>query len=77
MVRVPDACNSDPSTVVLAHFRMIGISGMGLKSPDQIAAWACSGCHAYIDSHKDASTQLMFAKAVFRTQAELIREGAL
>lgn len=74
-VRVPGICNGDPATTVLAHFRMIGISGMGIKSPDLIAAWACSGCHNYIDSHKDADTQLVFAKGVFRTQAQLIKEG--
>lgn len=77
MVRIPQACNANPETVVLAHFRLIGISGMGLKSPDQIAAWACGGCHDYIDSHKDDATQLAFARGVFRTQAALLKEGIL
>jgi len=47
---------------------------MGFKSPDIIAAWLCSACHAHVDTHKDCQTQLDFAKAVFRTQAKLIEE---
>lgn len=48
---------------------------MGHKSPDLIGAWGCSSCHAYVDTHKDAETQLAFAHGVFRTQAALLREG--
>lgn len=70
-VRLPGICNGNPETVVLAHFRLAGISGMGCKSPDFIGAWACSACHSYVDSHKDADTQLAFAQGVFRTQNEL------
>lgn len=77
MVRLPDICNHDPQTVVLAHFRLIGTSGMGLKPGDLQGSWACSNCHAYVDSHKDPETQLAFAHGVFRTQAELVRMGVL
>lgn len=72
-----DCCNGNRETVVLAHFRLSGLSGMGYKSPDLIAAWACSACHARVDSDKSDAVQLDFAKAVFRTQATLIREGML
>lgn len=65
-IRLP-GCNSNPETTVLAHFRLSGISGMGLKPPDWLGAWACSWCHSYVDGHKDAETQLDFAKGVFRT----------
>lgn len=75
-VRRP-CCRHDPDYTVLAHFRLSGISGIGFKSPDFIAAWACDRCHAEVDSNKDPAVQLDFAKAVFRTQAQLLREGAL
>lgn len=74
-VRIADCCNGDPETTVLAHFRLIGISGIGLKVPDLLGAHACSGCHSYIDTHKDDATQLAFALGVLRTIAKLVREG--
>lgn len=61
--------------VCLCHFRLIGISGLGLKSPDLIGAWGCSHCHAIVDSDKSPEVQLDFAKGVFRTQNILIKEG--
>lgn len=76
-VRIPDCCTHDPRTVVLAHFRLSGISGIGLKPPDWLGAWACAMCHAYIDTHKDAETQISFAHGVFRTLAALHRMGAI
>lgn len=72
--RLVGICNGNQETTVLAHFRMSGLSGFGTKSPDFIGAWLCSGCHAWVDTHKDTQTQLDFAKAVFRTQATLIEE---
>lgn len=77
MVRLPGICNFDSSTTVLAHVRKIGISGFGIKSPDFLGAWACSACHAYVDSHHDDSTQVAFYEGVFRTQAQLLREKDL
>ena len=55
--------------------KLIGVSGMGLKPPDLLGAWACSNCHARIDTDKSDAVQLAFAHGVFRTQAALIREG--
>ncbi len=75
-VRLVGICNRDPQTTVLAHFRMAGVSGMGHKVPDFLAAWACSACHAVVDTSKDPVMQLAFAKAVFRTQIEIHRLGA-
>jgi hypothetical protein len=37
-VRLAGVCNHDESTVVLAHYRLAGLSGMGMKSPDPIGA---------------------------------------
>jgi len=68
-----DGCNSHPCC--LCHFRVMGISGMGMKSPDLIGAWGCHNCHTKVDTCKSDSVQLDFAKAVFRTQAILISEG--
>jgi hypothetical protein len=46
-----------------------------MKSPDLIGAWGCYYCHAIVDSDKSAEVQLDFAKAVFRTQNILVKEG--
>jgi len=48
-VRLSECCNHDPETVVLAHLRLTGISGMGHKAPDILACPACSHCHDAID----------------------------
>ena len=70
-----EGCNVGPCC--LCHFRLIGISGMGMKSPDWLGAWGCASCHAIVDSTKDPEVQLDFAKAVFRTQAKLDGEEKL
>jgi len=70
-----ECCNHNPETTVLCHFRLIGISGMGIKPPSLLGAWGCSACHSYVDTHKDAETQLSFAKGVLRTIAALIEDG--
>ena len=33
-VRLPGICNGNPETVVLAHYRMVGICGTGMKPDD-------------------------------------------
>lgn len=68
---------SPPDTTVLAHVRLSGISGMGLKAPDQLGAHCCANCHSYCDTHHDDATKVAFYKGVFRTQAQLIKEGLL
>jgi hypothetical protein len=76
-VRIPDCCNFNPQTTVGAHFRLAGISGMGIKPPDILIAWACSACHERVDRDKSPETQLAFAHGVMRTQVILHREGIL
>lgn len=76
-IRIAGVCNHNSKTVVLCHFRLIDISGLGLKSPDWLGAWGCSACHALVDSCKDDDVQIDFAKGVFRTQAILFKEGKL
>jgi hypothetical protein len=50
---------------------------MGMKSPNLFGAWACSNCHAYVDTHKDDATARAFLEGVLRTQAQLVKEGVL
>lgn len=73
-IRLP-GCQTEPCC--LCHYRVIGISGMGQKSPDLIGAWGCASCHEKVDrTHRgDPETQLDFARGVMRTQAALIAEG--
>lgn len=47
--RIPQVCNQNPETVVLAHCNKLGIGGVGMKSPDVIAAHVCSACHDELD----------------------------
>jgi hypothetical protein len=55
MVRLPEICNGNPETTILAHPRLAGITGIGMKAPDEIGAWSCSDCHDAIDrrTHTD------------------------
>jgi hypothetical protein len=81
-IRLPGICNFDPATTVLAHYRIIGISGMGTKSPDILGAWACYECHRAVDrqGHMDLErdfVRLAHAEGMARTQAILVRDGAI
>ncbi|MFC6122586.1 DUF1364 domain-containing protein [Citrobacter bitternis] len=48
-VRIPGVCNGNDETSVLAHIRLTGLCGTGIKPPDLIATIACSACHDEID----------------------------
>jgi hypothetical protein len=81
MVRIPNVCNFNPETTVLAHKG--GYAG-GKKGPDLIGAWACSDCHDVVDGRvprpDDMSAnevKLYFYEGVFRTQDVLHKEGKL
>ncbi len=77
MVRL-DGCNGGGETTVLAHYRLSGLNGVGMKPPDLIGAWCCSRCHDLVDgrvsianlTHDDV--RLAHAEGVFRTQAFLL-----
>ena len=82
MVRIPGVCTHNSETVVLAHVRLTGVSGMGMKSPDILGAWACSSCHDAIDrrAHTDLErdyVRLMHLEGMARTLAQLEKEGLL
>ena len=79
-VRLPGVCNHNSETVVLAHIRMAGISGMGMKADDLLGAWACSACHDAIDrrSHTDLDrdyVRLAHLEGMVRTIAQLRSEN--
>lgn len=78
-VRLP-VCNNDPATTVLAHVRIIGVSGMGIKAPDFLGAHACAACHDVYDRRVPTElerefVELAFLRGMVRTQAKLIRTG--
>jgi hypothetical protein len=79
MVRLEGICNHNPETTVLAHIRMPGLSGMGIKADDLLGAWACSACHDAIDrrSHTDLDrdhVRLAHLEGMARTIAQLRKE---
>ena len=82
MVRIPEVCNHNSETVVLCHYRLAGVSGIGMKSPDVLGAWACSACHDAIDrrAHTDLDrdyVRLLHLEGMARTLAQLNREGLI
>lgn len=82
MVRIPGVCNHNSETVVLAHVRLTGVSGMGMKAPDILGAWACSSCHDAVDrrNHTDLErdyVRLMHLEGMARTIAQLKKEGLI
>ena len=78
MVRIPGICNSNPETTVLAH---LNGAGMGRKSSDMAAAYACSACHDAVDGrvwseYSQQELSLMFYEGILRTQ-EILRSKGL
>jgi hypothetical protein len=81
MVRIFGICNHNSETVVLAHIRIAGVSGMGMKSSDLIGAWACSACHDELDGRTRKSgltrdeLRLAHYDGMARTIMQLHKEG--
>lgn len=78
-VRIPGVCNGNPETTVLAHIRMAGLCGTGIKPPDLIATIACSSCHDEID-RRTRPVNAEYAKecaleGMARTQVIWLKEG--
>ena len=81
LVRVPEICNWNVETTVLAH---IGGGGMALKNSDIFGAFCCSSCHDAIDGRVKTQftyeqLKLMHYEGMKRTQQywldnELIKE---
>lgn len=64
MIRVPNCCNGRTDTTVLCHLRMIGISGIGMKSPDVLAAFGCHACHDFVDGRSHPSNTLEYRRSL-------------
>lgn len=82
LVRLP-GCDGGGETTVLAHYRLAGISGIGIKSPDLLGAWCCYNCHQLVDRHAHMANltqqdvKIAHLEGVLRTIAALVREGAI
>ena len=79
MVRLEGICNHNSETTVLAHIRMPGISGMGIKADDLLGAWACSSCHDAVDRRSNTDldrdyVRLAHLEGMARTIAQLRKE---
>ena len=71
-VRIPGICDGGGETTVLAHYRLAGTCGTGIKPPDLLGAWCCGPCHAAVG---DRSPDL--AEGVMRTIDALILQGKI
>ena len=80
-MRLPGICNGNSETVVLAHYRMAGLNGTGIKPDDIFGAWCCSSCHDVCDRRTrimdNEYVRLAHLEGVLRTQAILRKEGKL
>jgi len=75
-VRLPNICNWNPETTVLAH---LPSGGKGIKNHDMQGAFCCSSCHDEIDRRtmkleKDY-VELAFRQGVERTQNYWLSAG--
>lgn len=79
-IRIPGICNHNDETSVLAHVRLAGTCGTGIKPPDFLGAIACSHCHDAVDgrmktAYSHDELKLMHAEGVMRTLVLWIKEG--
>lgn len=78
-MRIPHICNFNAETTVLAH---LNGGGLALKHHDLHAAYLCSDCHDAYDRRRSSGyckddLELMFLKAMVRTQQILLRDGLI
>lgn len=77
MVRLP-CCNGNPDTTVLAHYRMAGTCGAGMKPDDWQGAWACGACHDECDERTHLFerdfVRLAHAEGMIRTLYRIVRD---
>lgn len=72
MIRLP-GCDGGGETTVLAHYRLAGYCGTGIKPPDEMGAFACVKCHDACDGRRNCGLtkieiRLYHAEGVMRTQ---------
>lgn len=77
-LRIPGICNFNPETTVLAHLPC-GQKGMGIKSPDNMAVFACSTCHDRLDARSGVAEidWRDVLRALAETQAHWIDSGLI
>lgn len=82
-LEIMGVCNRDPATTVLAHLPDDS-NGMGRKSDDISACYACSACHAVIDGPsvgwpqgEYAMRHWYFRRAQTRTLRRMIEKGVV
>lgn len=81
-IRIAGVCNHNRETTVLAHYRLAGTCGMGIKPPDFLGAYACSACHDVVDGRvrvemDEAEIALAHAEGVMRTLILLEKQGLI
>lgn len=82
-VRLP-GCPNNTETTVLAHYRLAGTCGVGIKPNNLQGAWCCDYCHGVCDGRIKApegwtreDIRLAHAEGVMRTIDILVREGVV
>lgn len=82
-VRLP-GCPNNTETTVLAHYRLAGTCGVGIKPNNLQGAWCCDYCHSVCDGRTKApegmardDIRLAHAEGVMRTIDILVREGVV
>jgi len=78
-VRIPNVCNHNPETTVLAH---LNGGGWSMKSHDIHGAYCCSACHDAVDGRSvtqwDQDTlKLWHFEGIIRTQKLLLEKGLI
>ena len=81
-LHISGVCNYNPETTVLAHLPS-EFKGMGKKSPDYCACFACSSCHDEVDGRTNKSiiqgddADFYMRRAMVRTWNIWIDEGII
>mgnify|MGYP001565208390 FL=1 len=77
-LQIPNVCNRNRDTVVLAHINTEG--GMiGGKSDDFSACFACFNCHTYLDNNRLTSEDELFytRRAMVRTWRRWLQRNTI
>lgn len=76
-LQLPRICKLDNDAVVLAHVRLFGLGGIGMKPSDIHGVYACSECHDWLDrrAHKTikADRYEYILRALMRTHERMAR----
>lgn len=80
LIRLPGFCTGGGEDTVLAHYRLAGTCGMGMKPPDVNACPACMTCHDIADGRRKTNFSRDFvrfahAEGCLRWNAWLAEQG--